>query len=135
MLATGTKAPGFTLPDQNGNMHSLSEYSGKKVLLYFYPKDNTSGCSKQAYDIRKEKKLYEKTSMGVVRTTYNGDIFPFMREFISHLTERGFRNKTDGFIENGSWAPLAAKKNESYAGKLQGYYLHRHNSKNHVCTG
>ncbi len=42
-------------------------------------------------------------------TTYNAEIFPFMREFISHLTERGFKNRTVGFIENGSWAPLAAK--------------------------
>ena len=42
-------------------------------------------------------------------TTYNADIFPFMREFIEHLTERNFQNKTIGLIENGSWAPLAAK--------------------------
>ena len=42
-------------------------------------------------------------------TTYNADIFPFMREFIEHLTERNFQNRTVGFIENGSWAPLAAK--------------------------
>ena len=48
MLETGTKAPDFTLPDQNGGMHSLSDYLGKKVILYFYPKDNTSGCTKQA---------------------------------------------------------------------------------------
>ena len=48
MLEVGTKAPDFTLPDQNGNMHSLSEYRGKKVILYFYPKDNTAGCTKQA---------------------------------------------------------------------------------------
>ena len=48
MLATGTKAPEFSLPDQNGQMHSLSDYKGKKVILYFYPKDNTSGCTKQA---------------------------------------------------------------------------------------
>ena len=48
MLETGTKAPDFKLPDQNGEMHSLSEYRGKKVILYFYPKDNTSGCTKQA---------------------------------------------------------------------------------------
>jgi len=48
MLEIGTKAPDFTLPDQNGNMHSLSEYRGKKVILYFYPKDNTPGCMKQA---------------------------------------------------------------------------------------
>ena len=48
MLEIGTKAPDFTLPDQNGEMHSLSDYKGKKVVLYFYPKDNTSGCTKQA---------------------------------------------------------------------------------------
>ena len=48
MLEIGTKAPDFTLPDQNGNMHSLSDYRGKKVILYFYPKDNTPGCTKQA---------------------------------------------------------------------------------------
>ena len=48
MLEIGTKAPDFTLPDQDGNMHFLSEYRGKKVILYFYPKDNTAGCTKQA---------------------------------------------------------------------------------------
>lgn len=122
MLEIGTKAPAFSLPDQNGQMHTLEEYKGKKVVLYFYPKDNTSGCSKQAcgfaelnpqfmeqgavvvgiskdsvtshkkfeekfqlpftllsdtelqaiqaYDVWKEKTMYGKKSMGVVRTTY-----------------------------------------------------------------
>ena len=122
MLETGTKAPSFNLADQDGAFHSLEEYSGKKLVLYFYPKDNTSGCTKQAcsfaelfpafrekgaevvgvskdsvqshkkfaekyslpftllsdvsldtlkaYDVWKEKKLYGKTFMGVVRTTY-----------------------------------------------------------------
>ena len=87
MLEVGTKAPDFSLPDQNGEMHKLSDYLGKKVILYFYPKDNTPGCTKQAcgfsdrypqfqekvieaYDVWKEKKNYGKVSMGVVRTTY-----------------------------------------------------------------
>ena len=122
MLEVGTKAPELSLPDQNGNVHTLEEYRGKKVILYFYPKDNTPGCSKQAcgfgelypqfvekgavvlgvskdsvashkrfeekyglpftllsdpelsciqaYDVWKEKKMYGKVSMGVVRTTY-----------------------------------------------------------------
>ncbi len=48
MLAVGTQAPDFTLPDQNGEDHSLSDYRGQKVILYFYPKDNTAGCTKQA---------------------------------------------------------------------------------------
>jgi peroxiredoxin Q/BCP len=48
MLNIGAKAPAFTLPDQNGEMRSLSDYAGKKVILYFYSKDMTSGCTKQA---------------------------------------------------------------------------------------
>ena len=48
MLEVGIKAPEFSLPDQNGDMHTLSEYAGKKVILYFYPRDNTPGCTKQA---------------------------------------------------------------------------------------
>ena len=48
MLEKGTKAPLFTLPDKDGNTVSLSDFSGKKVVLYFYPKDNTPGCTRQA---------------------------------------------------------------------------------------
>ena len=48
MLSVGIPAPDFTLPDQNGQTHSLSDYRGQKVVLYFYPKDNTAGCTKQA---------------------------------------------------------------------------------------
>ncbi|MFR3730424.1 peroxiredoxin [Lacrimispora sp.] len=48
MLKEGTKAPSFALPDQNGQVHTLEEYRGKKVILYFYPRDNTPGCTKQA---------------------------------------------------------------------------------------
>ena len=48
MLLMGTKAPDFTLPDQDGNPVSLSDFKGKKIILYFYPRDNTAGCTKQA---------------------------------------------------------------------------------------
>ena len=48
MLEIGMKAPDFTLNDQNGNAVSLSDFLGKKVVLYFYPKDNTPGCTRQA---------------------------------------------------------------------------------------
>ena len=48
MLKAGMEAPRFTLPDKNGNMVSLSDFLGKKVVLYFYSKDNTSGCTRQA---------------------------------------------------------------------------------------
>lgn len=122
MLEIGTKAPDFTLPDQNREMRSLSDFLGKKVILYFYPRDMTPGCTKQAcafgelypqftqkgavvigiskdtvaahkkfeekyslpfvllsdtertaieaYDVWKEKKMYGKVSMGIVRSTY-----------------------------------------------------------------
>ncbi len=48
MLEIGSKAPAFTLPDQDGKMVSLKDFKGQKVVLYFYPKDNTPGCTKQA---------------------------------------------------------------------------------------
>ncbi|MCI6011437.1 MAG: thioredoxin-dependent thiol peroxidase [Firmicutes bacterium] len=122
MLETGIKAPAFSLQDKDGRIVSLEDFRGKKVVLYFYPKDSTPGCTKQAcafaaswdafrrqdvtvigiskdstashqkfaeknglpflllsdpqlqaiqsYDVWKEKKLYGKVSMGVVRTTY-----------------------------------------------------------------
>ena len=122
MLNVGEKAPEFTLPDRNGQPVRLSDFAGKRVVLYFYPRDNTPGCTRQAcafarlyeefqalnavvvgvskdsvashdkfaqkyglpfvllsdqellaiqaYGVWQEKKLYGKTSMGVVRTTY-----------------------------------------------------------------
>ncbi len=122
MLTAGTKAPDFTLFDKDGNSVSLSDFSGKKVIVYFYPKDNTPGCTRQAcafaglysefkakgvevigiskdsvdshrkfaekyslpfillsdpeliaikgFDVWQEKKLYGKTSFGVVRSTF-----------------------------------------------------------------
>ncbi len=48
MLETGMKAPDFTLSDKDGNAVSLSDFAGKKIVLYFYPKDNTPGCTRQA---------------------------------------------------------------------------------------
>jgi peroxiredoxin Q/BCP len=122
MLEVGTRAPDFELPDQNGDIHTLKQYRGKKVILYFYPKDNTPGCTKQAcnfgelypqfkekdavvigvskdsvashkkfeekyglpfplladterkviqaYDVWKEKTVFGKTSLGIIRATY-----------------------------------------------------------------
>ena len=122
MLEKGIKAPNFKLPDQNGNIISLDDFLGKRVVLYFYSKDMTQGCSRQAvafkelyndfvsknavvigvsadssirhkkfqdkydlpfillsdeskevinlYDVYKEKNMYGKKVMGVVRTTY-----------------------------------------------------------------
>jgi thioredoxin-dependent peroxiredoxin len=52
LLAVGTQAPEFTTTDQDGNKRSLSDFKGKRVILYFYPKDNTSGCTKEACAFR-----------------------------------------------------------------------------------
>ena len=52
MLEVGTKAPDFSLPDQNGRMHRLSDYLVKKVILYFYPADMSPGCTNQACNFR-----------------------------------------------------------------------------------
>jgi peroxiredoxin Q/BCP len=56
----GKKAPAFTLPDQDGKKHSLSDYAGKWVLLYFYPKDDTPGCTIEACTIRDQFKDFKK---------------------------------------------------------------------------
>jgi peroxiredoxin Q/BCP len=66
MLEIGTKAPDFELEDQNGKTHKLSDYKGKKVILYFYPKDNTSGCTKQAVGYSANKKEFEKKGVVVL---------------------------------------------------------------------
>ena len=78
----------------------LSENSCKKVVMSDLAR---SDMAENVEDAFKYGKLVLAT------TTYNGDVFPFMREFIAHLTERNYQNRKIGFIENGSWAPIAAK--------------------------
>ena len=88
----------------------------KKAALLLADKLKEKGCPKVAVsDLAREdmaeavEDAFKYSKMILATTTYNADIFPFMREFIQHLTERGYKNRTVGFIENGSWAPLAAK--------------------------
>ncbi|MGN0893445.1 MAG: peroxiredoxin [Succinivibrio sp.] len=66
MLEVGTLAPDFSLPDQDGNIHRLSDYKGQKILLYFYPKDNTSGCTKQAIGYSSLKDEFEKHNCKII---------------------------------------------------------------------
>ncbi len=66
MLQIGTKAPEFSLPDQNGAVHTLGEFRGRKVVLYFYPKDNTAGCSKQAAGFAELFPEFEKNGVAIV---------------------------------------------------------------------
>jgi peroxiredoxin Q/BCP len=65
-LGIGDNAPAFTLPDQNGDMHSLSDYAGAWLLIYFYPKDDTAGCTKEACMIRDDFPNFEKLDLAVV---------------------------------------------------------------------
>lgn len=66
MIEVGMKAPQFTLPDKNGNMISLSDFLGKKVVLYFYPKDNTPGCTRQACAFALKNKEIENKNAVVI---------------------------------------------------------------------
>src|SRR5579872_618588 len=65
-LTPDIKAPDFTLPDQNGEEHKLSDYKGKWVLLYFYPKDDTTGCTKEACTIAEQFPNFKKLKVAVV---------------------------------------------------------------------
>ena len=88
----------------------------KKAVELLAEKLKAKGCPKVAVnDLAREdmaecvEDAFRYGRIVLATTTYNAEIFPFMREFINHLTERGFKNKTIGLIENGSWAPMAAK--------------------------
>lgn len=79
-------------------------------------------CSDLARDDMPEavEDAFRYGKLVLATTTYNGDIFPFMRTFIDHLTERNYQNRLVGFIENGSWAPMAAKVMKGMFGKSKG---------------
>jgi len=66
VLRVGQKAPDFTLTDQNGKQHTLSSYLGKRVLLYFYPADNTPGCTKEACGFRDKSLQAEEKNLVIL---------------------------------------------------------------------
>ena len=66
MLNIGDKAPNFTLPDKDGNNISLSDFLGKKVIVYFYPKDNTPGCTKQACGFSENIQEFENNNTVII---------------------------------------------------------------------
>ncbi len=66
MIAPGQPAPAFTLPDQDGNEVSLADFAGQTVVLYFYPKANTSGCTTQACGVREHRADYEEAGAVVL---------------------------------------------------------------------
>lgn len=70
-LNKGDKAPEFTLQDETGRLRSLSEFKGKNVVLYFYPQDNTPGCTTQACSFRDRETLYAKNDIVVLGINFN----------------------------------------------------------------
>ena len=66
MITEGNKAPDFTLNDKNGNAVSLKQFKGKRVVLYFYPKDNTPGCTKEACNFRDEISLFQGLNAEII---------------------------------------------------------------------
>ncbi len=66
MLEIGTKAPAFTLPDKDGSLVSLSDFAGRKVVLYFYPRDNTPGCTRQACAFAGAYEEFKKINVVVI---------------------------------------------------------------------
>ena len=88
----------------------------KKAVEYLAEQLRANGCPKVAINDLARCDMAEAVEdafrygkLVLATTTYNGGIFPFMREFIDHLTERGYQKRTVAFIENGSWAPTAAR--------------------------
>ncbi|MBQ8610512.1 MAG: FprA family A-type flavoprotein [Oscillospiraceae bacterium] len=87
----------------------------KKAALQLAEKLTAAGSTVKVYDLARcdmsqaVADAFRYSRLVLATTTYNGDIFPFMKQFIDHLTERGFANRTVAFIENGSWAPVAAR--------------------------
>ncbi len=88
----------------------------KKAIEQFADKLRSRGCPKVVINdlarcdmAEAVEDAFRYSKLVLATTTYNSEIFPFMREFINHLNERGFQNRTIGLIENGSWAPTAAK--------------------------
>ena len=105
-------------PESEGIVIAYTSVYGntKKAVLTLAEKLREKGCPKVVVNDLARSDMAEAVEdafrynkIVFATTTYNAEIFPFMREFINHLTERNFQNKTVAFIENGSWAPLAAK--------------------------
>ena len=70
-IKVGDLAPDFSMTDQNKKNHTLSDYRGQKVVVYFYPKDDTPGCTKEACSIRDDYKLYESSEIKVFGVSYD----------------------------------------------------------------
>ncbi len=105
-------------PEEDGVMIAYTSVYGntKKAVEELAKRLEANGCPKVVVNdlarcdmAEAVEDAFRYSKLVLATTTYNGDVFPFMREFINHLTERNYSNRTVGFIENGSWAPTATK--------------------------
>ena len=105
-------------PEEEGIVIAYTSVYGntRKAVMQLADKLRANGCPKVVVNdlarcdmAEAVEDAFRYSKLVLATTTYNADIFPFMREFIDHLTERNYSNRTVAFIENGSWAPLAAK--------------------------
>lgn len=105
-------------PEEEGIVIAYTSVYGntKKAVLQLADKLKANGCPKVVVNdlarcdmAEAVEDAFRYSKLVLATTTYNADVFPFMREFINHLTERNFSNRTVAFVENGSWAPMAAK--------------------------
>ncbi|MBP3595599.1 MAG: FprA family A-type flavoprotein [Lachnospiraceae bacterium] len=105
-------------PEEEGVVIAYTSIYGntKKAVLALADALKAKGCPKVVVNdlarcdmAEAVEDAFRYSKLVLATTTYNGDIFPFMKEFINHLTERGYSNRTVAFMENGSWAPMAAK--------------------------
>ena len=105
-------------PESEGIVIAYTSVYGntKKAVEQFAEKLRQKGCPKVViHDLARTdlaeavEDAFRYNKLVLATTTYNAEIFPYMREFITHLTERNFQNRTIGIIENGSWAPMAAR--------------------------
>lgn len=105
-------------PEEDGIVIAYTSVYGntKKAVMLLAEKLKAKGCPKVTVNdlarcdmAEAVEDAFRYSKIVLATTTYNSEIFPFMREFINHLTERNYMNRTVAFIENGSWAPLAAK--------------------------
>ena len=105
-------------PEEEGVVIAYTSVYGntKKAVMLLVDKLREKGCPKVAVNdlarcdmAEAVEDAFRYSKIVLATTTYNSDVFPFMREFINELTERGYKNRTVAFIENGSWAPVATK--------------------------
>lgn len=108
-LIIGDQAPDFSLPDENGQMHTLSQYLGQKVMVYFYPKDETPGCTKEACGIRDLYSQFNDNKIVVLGVSYDNSAshkkFKIKHNLPFHLLTDGDKSVSKLYGAGGMFFP------------------------------